>query len=179
MELKISAIVALGRTTRAICEGNNLLWVIPADHKRLKEKTIGHTLVMGRKTYDSIQHPLKDRVNIIVTRNPDFKPTIPAGYENEIVRVAHTTEEAMKMAKEEELKLPTPNKEIFIFGGAQIYEQTLDSIDRLYLTLVDSEEKGTAFFPEYENLFKKKIFEQEGYDEKNNLHYSWVDLERE
>jgi dihydrofolate reductase len=179
MKPKISAIVALGRTTRAICQGDNLLWVIPADHKRLKEKTIGHTLGMGRKTYDSIKHPLRERVNIIVTRNVDFKPTIPPGYEDVVVRIAHSTDEGLKMAIEEELKLPAENKEVFIFGGAQIYEQTLDSIDTLYLTVVDSDKKGTAFFPEYEELFKKRTFEQEGYDSENNLHYTWLDLKRE
>lgn len=176
MEPKVSAIVAMGSKNRAICEGPNLLWVIPADHKRLKEKTMGHTLVMGRKTYESIGKPLRGRANIILTRNADYQPNIPAGFENEKVRVAHSSEEALTIAKEEEVLLNPTDGEIFIFGGGEIYAQMLNVTTKIYATLVESDQDGTAHFPEYEHLFPKQAILGEG--DHNGLKYRWVDLER-
>lgn len=142
------------------------MWPIPEDLKRFKRLTMGHPVVMGRKTFESILSslgkPLPGRTNIVVTRD--------VGYAPEGAVVTHSLEEALEKAR------AVDQEEIFIGGGAQIYEQALPSADRLYLTLIDDEKPGDAFFPAYEHLFTKKIAEESG--EHNGLHYTWADFER-
>ena len=140
MKPGISVIAAVGKNKLAICEGPNLLWTIPEDHKRLRSLTMGHTLIMGRKTYDSIGKPLKGRFHVILTRDKNYIPAIPSGYENEIVKVAYSTDEALQIAENIESKKGSDPKEIFIFGGADIYNQTISLANKLYLTIVDSDE---------------------------------------
>jgi len=166
MAARICAVVAIGKNRELGLEGK-LLWHIPDDLKRFKQLTLGHPVIMGRKTFESILgytqgKPLSGRTNIVVTRDPEWS------YEG--VLVASTLEEALAKAKE------LDTDEIHIGGGAQIYEQALPYIDKLYLTLVDDEKKADTFFPEYEKEFTKKVFEEER--EWNGLKYRWVDLER-
>jgi dihydrofolate reductase len=124
---------------------------------------------MGRKTFEStvasLGKPLPGRENIVITRDPDWS------YDHTGVLVAHSLEEALAKAKE------TGSKEIFIGGGSQMYAQAIPHVDRLYLTLIDDEKEGDSFFPPYEHLFTKKIFEEKR--EWNGLRYTWIDLERE
>ncbi len=180
---RISAIAAIGKDTRAICEDGHLMWHIPEDMKRLRSLTLGHVLVMGRKTYDSIGHPLKGRVNIIVTRNNDYLPKIPADFINETVVVCHSIEGALEKAEElEQPKEAGKEREIFIFGGGEIYAAALAQTERLYLTLVEDAKKGTACFPDYGAEFTKVIEESERqFWESGNgpIPYHWIDLERE
>lgn len=133
---------------------------------------MGHPVIMGRKTFESILHslgkPLPGRTNIIVTRDPTCISRL--NLDTEGVVAAHSLEEAVEKARE------IDQEEIFIIGGAQIYEQALPIIDRLYLTLIDDEKPGDAYFPAYEHLFTKKLAEEAG--EHNGLKYKWVDLER-
>jgi len=174
----ISVIAAIGKKERAICHDQNLLWMIPDDLKRLRSLTMGHTLVMGRKTYESIRHPLKGRFHVIVTRDQNYKPSIPEGYENEVVRIAHSIDEALELAKLIETEKGLGEKEIFIFGGGEIYNQTISKANKLYLTIVDSEEdekKGDTFFPEYEKDFVQTKHEDRIWENKP---YSWIDFER-
>jgi len=107
---------------------------------------------MGRKTFESIGKPLPGRTNLVVSRSS-------LSFEN-----------ALAQAKK------LDDKEVFIVGGAQIYEQALPYADRLYLTLIDDTKDGDAFFPEYEHLFTKKLSEE--IREHNGLKYSWVELEK-
>ncbi|HWB33910.1 MAG TPA: dihydrofolate reductase [Candidatus Paceibacterota bacterium] len=178
---KISAIAAIGTNNRALCEGKNLLWEIPADLQRLKVLTMGHTLVMGRVTYESIGHPLRGRVNIIVTKNPSYTPTIPEKFKDEMVITVYSPAEALETGREIEAK--KENGEVFIFGGAQIYEQTIDSANKLYLTIIDSDREGTAHFPAYEEKFTKTIKVEDHQDNDKNtgelVRFRWIDLERE
>ncbi len=161
----ISAIAAIGKN-RALGFKNSLLWQIPDDMKRLRQLTDGQVLVMGRKTFDSILAirgaPLPNRTSIVITRDPEWS--------HEGVLVAHSIEEALEKAHE------FKDKEIFIFGGAQIYEQALPYTERLYMTIIDDEKEADAYFPPYENLFTKKIKEEAR--EYNELKYTWIDLER-
>lgn len=90
-------------------------------------------------------------------------------YKKDVI-LSHSIKEAVEKAK------GVDEKEIFVIGGAQIYEQALPLADKLYLTLVDAEEEGDAYFPTYEHLFTKKVFEEA--HEYNGLKYTWVDLER-
>ena len=157
----VSMIAALGKA-RVIGRKNILLWPIPEDLKRFKALTMGHPIVMGRKTFESIGRVLPGRTNIVVTREQEWN--------HEGVVVTHSLEEAIKKAKEIDVQ------EVFVIGGAQIYEQALPLADKLYLTLVDAEEKGDAYFPPYEHLFTKETVEKNGGHE--GLKYSWVNLER-
>lgn len=117
---------------------------------------------MGRKTYQSINRPLTDRTNIVITRDANLN--IPGCI------VAHSAVEAIEKAKKFD------QKEIFIIGGAEIYKETLSLADRLYVTIVDIDVDGDAFFPEYSKIFTKKISEESG--EFEGLKYSYLVLEK-
>ncbi len=163
---KVCAVVAIGKNRELGLDGK-LLWHIPDDLRRFKELTLGHPIIMGRKTFESILgytqgKPLLGRTNIVVTRDTEWK------YEGVIV--TSSLEEAIAKAKE------LDTEEIHIGGGAQIYEQALPYIDKLYLTLIDDEKEADSFFPAYEGVFTKKVFEESR--EWNGLKYRWVDLER-
>jgi len=179
MQPKIIAIVAMGKKSRAICKGSDLLWVLPKDHKNLREKTFGHTLIMGRKTFESIGHPLRGRANIILTRNQEYKPEIGDEYKNDPVFVVHTPEEALKKAGEVEAY--REERKIFIFGGGEIYRLMMKFTDEIYATLIDSAKKGTDYFPEFEADFEIKSEKEDVDVDKlsgKKVHFSWVDLVR-
>jgi dihydrofolate reductase len=166
---RVSIAVALGRDRKnnhVIGHGNGLLWRIPDDLKRFKELTMGHPVIMGRKTFESIlaslRKPLPGRTNIVVTRDQNYTP--------EGAVVAHSLEEALEKAH------MIDKEEIHIGGGAQLYEQAFPFVDRLYLTLIDDIKEGDTFFPPYEKEFTKKTFEEDR--EYNGLKYKWVNLER-
>ena len=148
---RISVIAALGRG-RVLGRNNELLWHLPEDLKRFKQLTLGHPVIMGRKTFDSILaslgKPLPGRANIVVTRDETWHhPEVLATY---------SLDEAFARARE------VDQEEVFIIGGAQLYEQALPHTDRLYLTLSDDEKVADVFFPPYETLFTKKITEEMG-----------------
>jgi dihydrofolate reductase len=141
--MKLSAIVAMA-SNRVIGANNQLPWRLPADLARFKRITMGHALVMGRKTYESIGRPLPGRTMIVVTRQ--------RGYAPEGVKVAHSVDEALALAQGDD--------EVFIIGGAELFAQTMDRIDRLYLTLIEREVPGDVSFPEVD-LSTWKLIEQE------------------
>lgn len=158
----ISIIVAMGKN-REIGAKNSLMWHIPGELPRFKQITMGHPIIMGRKTFESIGRPLPGRANIVITRDTNFV--------REGIIVCSSVEEAIERAK----IAPSP-EEIFIIGGGQIYGQALRLTDRLYLTLVDKEyPDADAFFPEYEE-FDKMVSEEEG--ESEGLKYKFVTLEK-
>jgi dihydrofolate reductase len=161
----IAIVVAIGKN-RELGKDGKLLWHIPDDLKRFKELTRGHPIILGRKTFESIigylGKPLPERPNIVVTRDPTWS------YKG--VVVARSLEEALAKARE------FSPEEIHIGGGAQIYEQVLPQVDKLYLTLIDDSKDADSFFPPYEDQFTRKVFEEER--EWNRLKYRWVDLER-
>jgi len=160
-------IAAIGKN-RELGKGNELLWRIPDDLKRVRMLTTGHPLVMGRKTFDSIVaavgHPLPGRTNIVVTRDPNWQ------YDG--ITVVHSVEEGIEAAKRAQ-----GSDEIFIFGGAQIYEAALPHANMLRLTLIDDTKEAESFFPPYEDQFKKVVIDEP--HEHEGLKYRWVDLERE
>ncbi len=149
----ISIIAAMGRN-RAIGYKNTLPWRLPADLQRFKQLTLGHHILMGRKTYESIGRPLPGRTSIIITRQPNFQA--------EGCLIAHSLDEAIALAKSR------GEQEVFIIGGAEIYAQALSVADRMYLTMVEAEPEADAFFPEYdENLWEKIEEKIVAADEKN------------
>jgi dihydrofolate reductase len=149
---------------RELGKDNKLLWHISDDLKHFKELTIGHPIIMGRKTFESIGKPLPGRVNIVITRDKNWT--------HKEVEVVHSLEEALELAGN------TNKEKNFIVGGSQIYEQALSHVDKLYLTLINDEKEADSFFPEYEHFFKKKTSEDPQTDEKTDLHYKWVTLEK-
>lgn len=160
----ISAIVAMAKN-RVIGKNNQLPWHLPADLKHFKLITTGHPILMGRKTYESIGKPLPNRTNIVLTRDKSYHA--PG------CLVVNSLDEAIKFAESEE------NKEIFIIGGAEIYRQLLGAIERIYLTVVQHEFEGDAYFPELDQKEWKEIEREEhGADEKNEYGYSFIILER-
>lgn len=159
--MNIIAIAAIGKN-RELGTKNRLSWRIPDDFKRVKEITMGHPLIMGRKTFESIGRPLPGRTNIVITRDTNY---VAKG-----CLVVNSLEEALKKAREIE-------EEVFIFGGAEIYEQAMPYTNKLYLTLInDKDSEADAFFPDYADDFQEII--HHGEREYEGIKYEWVDFER-
>ncbi|MGB8956760.1 MAG: dihydrofolate reductase [Tumebacillaceae bacterium] len=156
----ISFIFAMDRN-RVIGKGNQLPWHLPNDLKFFKETTRGHTVIMGRKTYESIGRPLPDRRNIVLTTRQ--------GYDAPGCEVVHAVEE---------LELHT-GEEQFVIGGAEIFKALLPVADRLYVTHIDAEFEGDAFYPEIDPDEWKAVSRTEGaVDEKNKYPHAFVVYKR-
>lgn len=166
---RVSIIAAIGAHNRAVGKGNQLLWHISDDLKRFKQLTVGHPVILGRKTFESIVGylggPLPGRPNIVVTRNSNYSA-------DKNVVIAHSVPEALEKARE------LDQKEIFIGGGPMIWQSALPHTDLLYLTLIDEKKDGDAYFPKYEHLFTKEL-DRECHTTKDGLSYCWVTLEKE
>ena len=157
----ISIIAAVAKN-RAIGFENKLIYWLPNDLKRFKALTTGHTIVMGRKTFESLpKGALPNRRNVVLTRTTKELPGCD---------VYPSLEEALKSCK--------PDEDIYIIGGARVYEQALPFADRLCLTEVDDTPKeADAFFPDYSNwqIAQKEVYEK---DEKHAFNYAFVDYLR-
>jgi dihydrofolate reductase len=158
---KISLIAALS-TNRVIGRDNKLPWYLPTDMKYFKKITSGKPVIMGRKTYDSIGRPLPKRKNIVITGSP-WK------INSDSVLAVETIFKALSEAKKD-----SP-EEIFFIGGGEIYKQTIDLADKLYLTVVEIQIEGDAFFPDYSNF--GHISWQEKHHE-NGLDFCFLQIER-
>ncbi|HEX9608629.1 MAG TPA: dihydrofolate reductase [Candidatus Paceibacterota bacterium] len=160
---RVSIVVAMSAHDRGIGKKGTLLWHIPDDLKRFKQLTVGHPVIMGRKTFESIVQylggPLPGRTNIVVTRNSDYRH---AG-----AKIFNTLDTAFQYAK-------SLDDEVFIGGGSELYEQALPYTDRLYLTLIDEQKPADSFFPAYSN-FTKEISREKR--EHNGIRYTWLTLE--
>ncbi len=162
--MRLSMIAAMSQN-RVIGLDNQMPWHLPADLQFFKKTTLGCPIIMGRKTYDSIGRPLPGRLNIILSRDAKLKI--------EGCSVVSSLDDALTLAKE------TKTKEVFITGGAHIYDKFLDKADRLYLTLIDASFEGDTFFPDY-NQYKWHEIERVEHiaDEKNPHPYTFITLER-
>lgn len=163
----ISIIVAATRN-RMIGENNDFPWQLSADLKRFRERTTGHTIIMGRGTYDHllqrVGRMLPNRTSVVITRNKMFE-ALPG------VIVAHSLEDALENTKGQD--------EVFIIGGAQLYAYALPFADRIYLTEIDATIDGDAFFPEINpDEWQETMREFHGADEKNDYDFSWVTLDK-
>jgi len=125
-------IIAAASTNNVIGFDNKLIWNIPKDLKRFKELTQGHSVIMGRKTFESLPSPLPNRRNIVVTRNKDYSP--------EGIEVFSSIEDAIDACRED--------LQPFIIGGGEIYSQTINLVDKIELTRVYKDYQGDAFFPD-------------------------------
>lgn len=162
----ISIVVGMGRETRAIGKNGKLLWHVPDDLKRFKEKTLGKPVIMGRKTFESIVEilgtPLPNRPNIVVTRNTDYTY---AG-----VTVADSLDAAIAAAQ------AYNPAEIHIGGGADLYAQALPLVTNLYVTEYHDDAEGDTYFPPFRDEFTAVA--RHGLREHNGITYEWVDYVR-
>ena len=158
----ISIISAMARN-RVIGHENRLPWHLPADLQHFKSVTMGKPMVMGRKTWESLPGLLPGRAHIGVSRNPEYRA--------EGGRVVHSLEEAIEAAGDVE--------ELMIVGGANLYAQALSHARRMYLTLIDAEVQGDAYFPVF-NAAEWQTVEQLTHpaDEKNPFDYQFLTLEK-
>ncbi|MFP3390043.1 dihydrofolate reductase [Brevibacillus sp. SIMBA_040] len=154
----ISLIVAYAKG-QVIGKDGDMPWHLPADLKNVKELTTGKTIVMGRKTFESIGKPLPNRRNVVLTRSRDFHP--------DGVDVVHTKEEVMALG------------DVIIFGGSEIYRQFLDVVDRLYITEIDLQTEGDTFFPQWDREAYTLVDKREGIvDEKNQVPHTFYTFDR-
>lgn len=135
--MTVSIIVAVSENS-IIGRDNDLPWHLPADLKHFMTTTRGHPVVMGRKTFQSLQQPLTDRPNIVITRDPTFTA--------EGATITHSLDEALAAAR----AVAGEDSEIFILGGSEIFRQALPLADRLYLTRVHAHVDGDVAFPEWD-----------------------------
>lgn len=160
------SIVVAAAKNNVIGRSNDLPWYLPADLRHFKEITTGGTVIMGRKTYESIYarlgKPLPNRRNIVVTREQR---------ETDGVEFVHSVKEALELAGQ--------NKEAFVIGGAQIYEQALPLVNKIYMTEVAADINGDTFFPDLDkSVWRETSRESHSSDEKNEYDYAFVTLER-
>ncbi|OZT10812.1 dihydrofolate reductase [Priestia aryabhattai] len=157
----ISLIVAMDNN-RLIGKENDLPWRLPADLQYFKQTTTGHTIVMGRKTFESIGKPLPNRRNVILTGNKD--------YHHEGVKVIHSVDDLISLEEE---------SEFFVIGGATVYEQTMNVATRLYVTHIEEAFEGDTYFPEIDSSVWKEVSKKQGVkDEKNPYVYYFTVYER-
>ncbi|MFW2373756.1 MAG: type 3 dihydrofolate reductase [Gammaproteobacteria bacterium] len=157
----ISLIAAMDKN-RLIGNENGLPWHLPADFKHFKQVTMGKPIVMGRKTFESIGKPLPGRKNIVISRT---------GYTAPGVTIVDSIDKALAEVADED--------EVMVIGGASFYEQMIDQADRMYLTHVNAECEGDAWFPRF-NMHNWDIVSQESYsaDKENNYSFEMVIYQR-
>lgn len=135
-------------------------WSLPADLKRLKKLTTGNTIVMGRRTFETLGKPLPNRTNVVLTRNKDFSP--------DGVTVIRSIDEIKSL-----------EGKVFIFGGNTLYEQTMDIVDEMFVTIIDETFGGDTFFPAYDlNEWTVESAEHGTVDDKNRYPHRFLHLTR-
>ena len=145
-------IIAAAGTNNELGKDNNLVWHLPDDFKRFKKLTTGHHIIMGRKTFQSFPKPLPNRIHIVITRNKDYHP--------EGAIIAHSMDEALEFAKNDE--------QPFIIGGGEIYNIGMEVADKIELTRVNSSFEADTFFPEIPS--DKWKLDSEEFHSKNEKH---------
>ena len=159
----ITIVVAMGEKNE-IGSGNQLLWHLPKDLKHFKDLTSGHPIIMGRKTFESIGKALPNRTNIVVSRKKNWF--------QEGILIVGSLKEAVKFAKK-------IDENIFIIGGGNVYEQTMESADRLEVTLVKANLEADTYFPKINSKFWKMTSEIcHEKDEKNQYDFCFQTYEK-
>lgn len=156
----MKSIIVCHDQNRVIGIENKMPWHLPNDLKRVKALTTGNTIVMGRKTFESLGRPLPNRRNVVLTSNKTFQ--------HPGVDVIHNLEEINEL-----------DGHIFIFGGQGLYEQMMDKVDDMYVTVIEDKFQGDAFFPPYTFQDWKVISSEDGeLDGKNTIPHTYMHLER-
>lgn len=148
---------------RVIGKNNQMPWHLPADLKHFKATTLGHPVIMGRKTYESIGKALPGRKNIVISSRQEYAL-------NDAI-VVHSCESALKVAA-------TESERVMVIGGGKIYESFLAQADELHLTFIDLDVDGDTHFPDYEaaSQWRKTVSETHDKDDKNAYNYTFVTL---
>lgn len=158
----ISIIVAMANN-RIIGANNTMPWRCPEDLKYFKSLTMGHHMIMGRKTFDSIGKPLPGRVSVIVTRNRELHI--------EGCIMAHSLDEAIAACKDD--------NEVFIVGGAELYSLALPIVNKLYITEIQQDISGDTYFPEFDKAkWRETAREKHHQDAPQPLDYHFVTYQR-
>jgi dihydrofolate reductase len=161
--MSLSLIVAMSRNG-VIGRGGTLPWRLSADLKRFKALTMGHHLIMGRKTYESLGRPLPGRTSIVITRRANWRPAPE-------VLVAHDLEGAIALAALDD--------EAFVIGGGEIYAQALSRVQRIYLTRVESEIDGDTRFADWNPArWRLTASERHSADARNEYDYTFLTYQR-
>ena len=161
----IKSIIVAKADNDVIGSNNKIPWHMPADLKHFKHKTLGHAIIMGRKTFESLKKPLPGRTTIIITTHQHYQ--VPG------CTVVHEIAEAFQVAQQAE------ETEVFIAGGGEIYRKTLPFADKIYLTAIRARVEGDTFFPPIDNT-TWAVIKRESYapDEKNPYPYDFIELEK-
>lgn len=172
--MSISLICALTTPGRVIGRERQLPWQMPADLQHFRQITLHKTVIMGRKTFESIGRILPHRKNIIITRNPNYAiKTSCSNLPMVEVSIADSLTKAIFLSEK--------TADIFIIGGAEIFAEAfkLNILDHLYLTLIDANIQGDAFFPEFrKDQFIQVSYQSHAADEKNPYAYTFVVFDR-
>ncbi len=147
----ILSLIAAMASNRVIGNKGDIPWEIPGEQKMFKKITLGHTVIMGRKTYESLGKPLPGRTNIVISRNP--------AYQAEGIKVVASLEEALALA--EDIALIDGCDELMVIGGAQIYAEAMDRADRIYLTRVHCHPEGDAYLPAIDTAHWRECHREE------------------
>ena len=160
----LSIIVAKAKNN-IIGKNNKLIWHLPEDLKHFKNLTTGHTIIMGRKTFESLGKPLPNRKHVIFSQNPDFKVN------DENVEVVHSLLQIQDLIEGKE--------EAFVIGGAMIYNFLMPYVKKMYVTEIEKDFDGDAFFPSIDEEIWREVTREKGLkDENSNLDYYFVTYER-
>ena len=160
----LSAIVAKSMNN-AIGKDNKLLWKIPDDMKRFKKLTTGHTIIMGRKTFESIGRVLPNRLNVILTRDPNYKVDDPN------VKIVGGISDLEEYINDE--------NENFVIGGAMIYNLLMPYVTKMYVTEIDKDFEGDTVFPRINTEVWQEVSREDGpKDEENDFKYQYVVYKR-
>ncbi|MCC2546647.1 dihydrofolate reductase [Hymenobacter sp. BT175] len=158
------AMVVAAADNGVIGRDNQLIWHLPADLKHFKQITLGHPIVMGRRTYEAIGRPLPNRTNLVVTRQEDWRA--------EGCEVAGSVQEAIRRAQE-------LDEDVYVIGGGEIYRQSLPLTDTVFLTEVHHEFEGDTTFPELPRTeWREESRERHEADDKHAYAFSFVKLRR-
>lgn len=160
--MKITLVAAIA-SNNVIGKENSLPWNIPEDLKRFKQLTSGHTILMGRKTFDSIGRPLPNRQNIVMTKDENF--------EKEGIKVINDFDEALELIKES-------NEDIFVIGGSKIYELFEPVANSLAITRILKDFEGDAFFPDINWDLWQIEKEENFFDEKSNIECKLIEYSK-
>lgn len=156
----LSIIVAKAKNN-IIGKNNQLLWNLPEDLKHFKELTTGHTIIMGRKTFESLERVLPNRKHIVFSQNPDFY------IKDSQVEVVHSLLQIQEYIEGEE--------EAFVIGGAMIYNLLMPYVKKMYVTQINQDFEGDAFFPKINEEVWEEVERKEGIrNEENNLDYEFI-----
>ena len=160
--MKITLVAAIA-SNNVIGKENSLPWNIPEDLKRFKQMTSGHTILMGRKTFDSIGRPLPNRQNIVMTKDKNF--------EREGIKVINDFDEALELIKES-------NEDVFVIGGSKIYELFEPVANSLAITRILKDFEGDAFFPDINWDLWQIEKEEKFFDEKSNIECKLIEYSK-